>query len=109
LIIPLYCGTDNDHNLVLDLFLSPRLVYLSWKRETNKDTLVGLAISNSDAEVKGAFEVIKELSGLVLPKAIVNKGYNIIFCLNELANKCVLCLLGVFWAIKLKDIILWEV
>jgi hypothetical protein len=41
-----------NHDLVLDLFLSPRFVYLPRKREANKDTAIGLAISNGDAKVK---------------------------------------------------------
>ena len=67
-----------------------------------KNIFAGLAISNNKTKVKRAMKVVKELSSPVPPYAIVNKGHNLVFCINKFAHECVFRILGIFLSNEVK-------
>jgi hypothetical protein len=48
----IFAEIGHNHNLMLDLFRSPWVVYLSGNREADNNTLVGHTILNGDTNVK---------------------------------------------------------
>ena len=78
----------HDHYLIRDLFVSPRPIYISRKREANKDVLVVFAVFNIHTKFEGAFEKTIVLSGPIPAQAAVNKGHDIVACVQDPVSEC---------------------
>lgn len=77
-----------DHNFIFDFLGSPWAIYLPRNRKADKDLFVGDPISNSQAEIEGAFKELDEFRCLAVPcEGLVNKGHEVGRCLDDFAKK----------------------